>query len=56
MNGVIARLGAELCPPDILVELPYDSYQDISSYSHAEEIAAKGRELMSAALDRFEGR
>lgn len=56
MNGVIARLGAELCPPDILVELPYDSYQDISSYSHAEEIAANGRELMSAALDRFEGR
>lgn len=55
MNSVIARLGAQVCPPDILVELPYDSYQDINSYSHAEEIAERGRALMSEALDKYEG-
>ena len=55
MNHTIARLGIELCPPDILVDLPYDSYQGVMAYAHAKEIAEKGRELMAEALDRYEG-
>ena len=54
MNHTIARLGIELCPPDILVELPFDSYHGVYGYSHAEEIIAVGRRLMSEALDRYE--
>lgn len=54
MNHTIARLGAELCPPDILVELPFDSYHGVYGYSHAKEIAQVGRRLMAEALDRFE--
>ena len=54
MNHTIARMGIELCPPDILVNLPFDSYHGVYGYSHAEEIAQKGRELMSEALDRYE--
>ncbi len=54
MNHTIARMGIELCPPDILVNLPYDSYHGVYGYSHAEEIAAVGRSLMAEALDRYE--
>ena len=54
MNHTIARMDIELCPPDILVNLPFDSYHGVYGYSHAEEIAQKGRELMSEALDRYE--
>ena len=54
MNHTIARMGIENCPPDILVELPFDSYHGVYGYSHAEEIAREGRRLMAAALDRYE--
>ncbi|MCR4860528.1 MAG: patatin-like phospholipase family protein [Bacteroidales bacterium] len=54
MNHTIARMGIDLCPPDILVDLPFDSYHGVYGYSHAEEIARKGRELMVEALDRYE--
>lgn len=54
MNHTIARMGIENCPPDILVNLPFDSYHGVYGYSHAEEIAERGRALMSEALDRYE--
>ncbi|MBQ9661167.1 MAG: patatin-like phospholipase family protein [Bacteroidales bacterium] len=54
MNHTIAQLGIALCPPDILVNLPFDSYHGVYGYSRAGEIAEKGRALMSEALDRYE--
>jgi len=54
MNHTIARMGIDLCPPDILVNLPFDSYHGVYGYSHAPEIIARGRELMGEALDRYE--
>ena len=54
MNHTIARLQAELYQPDILVNLPFDSYHGVYGYSHAREIVQEGRALMSAALDRYE--
>lgn len=54
MNCTIARMGIELARPDILVNLPFDSYHGVYGYSHAEEIVEKGRELMAAALDQYE--
>ena len=54
MNSAIARMGIELTPPDVLASLPYDSYHGVYGYSHAPEIIEKGRELMAAALDKYE--
>ena len=54
MNHTIARLQADLYQPDVLVNLPFDSYHGVYGYSHAEEIVEKGRALMSAALDSYE--
>lgn len=54
MNCAMARQSIALTPPDILVSLPYDSYQGVAAYAHAGEIIEKGRELMSQALDRYE--
>ena len=54
MNQHNSRLVTELCKPDILVQMPFDSYGDISDYALAEEIIQKGRELMSYALDNYE--
>ena len=54
MNCTIARMGIELAKPDILVDLPFDSYHGVYGYSHAEEICEKGRELMAQALDKYE--
>ena len=56
MNHTIARLQIELCQPDILVSLPFDSYHGVYGYSHAEEIVQEGRALMNAALDQYESR
>lgn len=56
MNHTIARMGIELCKPDILVNLPYDSYHGVSGYSKAKEISDIGRMLMAEALDKYEGR
>ena len=54
MNQHNSRLMVELCKPDILVQMPFDAYGDISDYALAEEIVRKGRELMSKALDDYE--
>lgn len=54
MNCAMARQSIALTPPDILVSLPYDSYQGVAAYAQAGEIIEKGRELMSVALDRYE--
>lgn len=54
MNQHNSRLMTELCKPDILVQMPFDSYGDMSDYALAGEIIEKGRELMSAALDDYE--
>lgn len=54
MNCTMARQRIALTPPDILVSLPYDSYQGVPAYARAGEIIEKGRELMSEALDRYE--
>ena len=54
MNSVIARQSIALTPPDILVSLPYDSFHGVYGYSHAQEIAERGRALMAEALDRYE--
>lgn len=54
MNHVIAKMGAELTPPDILVKMPFDEFGSISDYARAEEISEQGRLLMKAALDKYE--
>ena len=54
MNHTIARMGIELCPPDVLAELPFDSYHGVYGYSHAPEIVERGRKQMAEALDRYE--
>jgi len=54
MNCTIARMGIELNPPDILVDLPFDSYHGVYGYSHAPEIVERGRALMADALDKYE--
>lgn len=54
MNHTIAQMGIALCPPDIIVDLPFDSYHGVYGYSHAKEIAETGRHLMSSALDQYE--
>ena len=56
MNQHNSRLMVELCNPDILVQMPFDAYGDISDYALAKEITEKGRELMSAALDAYEAK
>jgi len=53
MNGTIARMGIALTPPDILIDLPFDSYHGVYGYSHAREIVEKGRFLTAAALDSY---
>ena len=54
MNHTIAQMGIALCPPDIIVDLPFDSYHGVYGYSHAKEIAETGRHIMSQALDQYE--
>ncbi len=54
MNQHNSRLMVELCKPDILVQMPFDAYGDISDYALAEEIIEKGRKQMSDALDKYE--
>ena len=56
MNCTIARMGLGLNPPDVLASLPMDSYHGVYGYSHAREIAQKGRDLMAQALDEYENR
>lgn len=54
MNHTIARQSVLLYKPDVVVNMNFDTYGAIPDYAKGEEIAAKGRELMSAALDEYE--
>ena len=54
MNHWNTELMVRLCPPDILVNMPFDAFGAISDYARAEEICEEGRRLMKAALDRYE--
>ena len=54
MNHALSKLAADIHKPDILVKMPFDTYGEIGDYSKAREISEAGRELMRAALDRFE--
>ncbi len=54
MNGTIARMGIDACPPDVLASLPFDSYHGVYGYTHAPEIVERGRALMAEALDQYE--
>ena len=54
MNQHNSRLMVELCKPDILVQMPFDSYGDMSDYAKAKEIANTGYKLMDDALKRYE--
>lgn len=54
MNCSLARMGIDICPPDVLISLPYDSYHGVYGYSHAAEIIELGRKLTTEALDAYE--
>lgn len=54
MNHMLAKIAAERHKPDVLVKMPFDAYGEISDYAKAEEISQRGRELMKAALDKYE--
>lgn len=54
MNHALAKIAAERFQPDILVKMPFDAYDEIGDYARAKDISEAGRELMKAALDRFE--
>lgn len=56
MNQHNSRLMIDLCRPDILVQMPFDAYGDLSDYALAKEITEKGRELMTQALDEYEAK
>jgi NTE family protein len=56
MNQHNSRLMVEVCKPDILVQMPFDSYGDMADYALAKEIIDNGRKLMAEALDRYEAR
>ena len=51
MNHRITQLMLRLHHPDILVQMPFDSYGQISDYTKAEEISQIGRRLMDEALE-----
>ncbi|MBR4774480.1 MAG: patatin-like phospholipase family protein [Bacteroidales bacterium] len=53
MNCTIARQGIELARPDVLADLPFDSYHGVYGYTHASEIVEEGRRRMADALDRY---
>ena len=53
-NHALAKAAAESFPPDVLVKMPFDDYDEIADYAHAKDISEAGRKLMKAALDRYE--
>lgn len=54
MNHINSKQSIEIYRPDILVNMPFDAYGEISDYARADEIAEAGRILMKTALDRYE--
>lgn len=53
-NHALAKKAIEMQHPDVLVQMTLDSYCGVADYSKGPEIAEKGRQLMAAALDRYE--
>lgn len=53
MNHRNTELMLELCRPDVLVKMPFDSYGDISDYAKAREISDRGHQLMCEALSNY---
>ncbi len=53
-NHTIAELEKQLYKPDILVEMPFDSYRAMKDYTKCREISERGRALMEQALDNYE--
>lgn len=54
MNHVNTKVAIERFHPDIVANMPFDSYGEIADYAKAEEISEAGRALMAEALDRYE--
>lgn len=54
MNHINSKQTIKMYPPDVLVNMPFDAYGNISDYARADEIAETGRILMKTALDRYE--
>lgn len=54
MNHINSRQSIDMYKPDIVVNMPFDAYGEISDYAKADEIAEAGRILMKTALDRYE--
>lgn len=54
MNHVNSKMMTQMCPPDVLVNMPFDAFGAISDYARAEEICEAGRVLMHDALDKYE--
>ena len=53
-NHALAEAAIKAYRPDVLARLSLDSYGSITDYAKGREIAEKGRELMSTALDEYE--
>ncbi len=51
-----ARLMKELYPCDVMVNMPFDAFGEISDYAKAEQISELGRNLMAEALNQYEQR
>ena len=54
MNHANSKMMADIYPPDILVNMPFDAFGAISDYGRAKEICEAGRSLMREALDKYE--
>ena len=54
MNHWNTEYMLKLCPPDILVNMPFDAFGSIADYARAREISEAGRILMKNALDKYE--
>ena len=55
-NHAATKLMLQLYKPDVLIQMPFDRYGEISDYSRAREISELGRILTRDALDRYENR
>ena len=56
MNHRNTELSIAMTPPDVLVNMPFDTYGAIADYAKVREISERGRKLMAEALDSYESR
>lgn len=54
MNHINSENSIKMHKPDVTVRMPFDAFDEIADYAKAEHIAEIGRELMKAALDKYE--